>query len=75
MKSACFALFAAPLVLLDGCGRRKPADPLAGLSEVEQRWMVPLGSLFDHAATTAAAEAPDQEGRPANLSIWRANAG
>ncbi len=37
MKSPRFALFSALLALLAGCGNLKPADPLAGLSEVEQR--------------------------------------
>ena len=37
VKSPRFELFAALLVLLAGCGNLKPADPLAGLSEMEQR--------------------------------------
>lgn len=47
----------------------------AELERTEQGQLgeVPLGSRFDRGAT-AAAEAPDQGGRPGNLSLWKATA-
>ncbi len=61
MKSPRFALFASLLVLLAGCGNLKPADPLAGLSEVEQR--AALTHAANHCAM-AKVDAPSPRYRP-----------
>jgi hypothetical protein len=55
-------------------GPEQPLPP--GLERIEQGQLgvVPLGPLFACAGITAAAEAPEQEGRADNLSIWKATA-
>jgi hypothetical protein len=63
VKSACHVLFAALLVLLAGCGNLNPADPLAGLSEVEQR------AALTHAANHCAMAKVDAPS-PRYRALW-----